>query len=272
MSKQCELLGKSRSWYYYRSQPDENRMRREREDEEMVEQISEEIPYYGYRKVALEIRERYGLDLSFKRTQRLRKKLGLRAVTLPPPTSMPRTAHAVYPYLLKGKRISAPNQVWEVDITYIRLPTGTVYLCAIIDVYSRKLLSWNLANTMDVMLVLFPLTWALERYGIPQMINTDQGSQFTTRDWLGMVEDLGIRISMDGKGRAFDNIFIERWWRSFKHEDLYLNQYQTVSELRVGIESYIRFYNTKRFHQSLKYRRPDEVFYTGDRTDAEEAA
>lgn len=260
MRRQCKLLGRSRSWYYYRPLRDPDRLEREGHDMRIIEELSEELPFYGYRKIALEAQERYGSQLSFKRTQRLRRQLGLHAVCLPPPTSTPRTAHAVYPYLLEGREIRKANELWETDITYVRLPTGTVYLCAIIDVYSRKVLSWQLSNTMDVLLVLTALTSAMERYGTPEMINTDQGSQFTTRDWIAMVEDLGVRISMDGKGRAFDNIFIERWWRSFKHEDLYLNQYESAVALRRGIERYVEFYNSRRFHQSLDYRRPDEVY------------
>jgi putative transposase len=260
VSKQCELRGKSRSWYYYRSTPNANRLAKEARKAAMVRKVSDEIQYYGYRKVALEVSEQYGVSLSFKQAWRLRKKEGIKAVRVPPPTSTPRTAHAVYPYLLGGKHITYANQVWQVDISYVQLPSGTMYLCAILDVFSRKLLAWNLSNTMDVMLVLFPLTTALAEYGAPEIINTDQGSQFTTSDWISMVEDLGIRVSMDGKGRAFDNIYIERWWRSFKYEDLYLNQYQTVSELRRGIGAYVKFYNTRRFHQALDYRRPQEVF------------
>jgi len=223
--------------------------------------LKDEIPFYGYRKIALEMAERYGIPLSFKRTYRLWNELGLHAVHLPPPTSTPRTAHAVFPYRLKNKKISYANEVWQTDITYLSLPQGNMYLCAIIDVYSRKVLSWNLSNTMDVMLVLWPLTWALERYGPPEIINSDQGSQYTTADWVAMVEDLGIQVSMNGKGRSLDNIYIERWWNSFKHEDFYLYQYETVSALKKGIENYIDFYNRKRFHQDLGYKRPDEVFF-----------
>ena len=261
ISRQCELLGKSRSWYYYR--PRENTRRKISDDfyKYVVTRLSSLIPFYGYRKIALEAFERYRIDMSFKQTYRLRTHLGLHAVRMPPPTSTPRTAHAVYPYLLANREITKPNQVWEVDITYLNLPQGIVYLCAIIDVYSRKVLGWNLSNTMDVFFVLWPLTWAIERYGRPEIINTDQGSQFTTHDWIAMVEDLDIRISMNGKGRSLDNIFIERWWRSFKHEDFYINQYQTVKSLKRSITEYIDFYNTRRFHQALGYKRPDEVFY-----------
>ena len=228
---------------------------------ELIKRVSETFPFYGYRKIALEVNEQYSMELSFKKVYRLWKEEGLHAVHIPVPTSTPKTAHAVYPYLLGKKEITYPNQAWQVDITYLRLPHGSVFLCAIIDVYSRKVLSWNLSNTMDVFFVLWTLTWALERYGAPEIINSDQGSQFTTHDWISMIEDLAIKISMTGKGRSLDNIFIERWWRSFKHEHFYLNQYQTVRELRKGISSYVEFYNTKRFHQALGYKRPDEVFY-----------
>ena len=261
ISQQCRLFGKSRSWYYYGPGKDPKREAKDEFDKDLVNSLSDEIPFYGYRKIALEAEARYGVDLSFKRTLRLRQELSLHAVIPPPPTSIPHTAHAVYPYLLRGKSITRVNQVWQVDITYVRLPSGTVYLCAIIDVYSRKVLSWNVSNTMDVMLVLWPLTQALQSHGAPEIINSDQGSQFTTEDWVSMVEDLSIKISMSSKGRATDNIFIERWWRSFKHEDLYLNQYQNLRALRRGIEKYIEFYNTRRFHQALQYRTPDDVFY-----------
>jgi putative transposase len=229
-------------------------------EKDLIKEVSNDIPFYGYRKVALEVCDRFGIALSFKRAFRLWHEMGRHAVRVPIPTSTPRTAHSVFPYLLLGREIKGVNEVWQVDITYVNIPQGTVYLCAIIDVYSRKLLSWNLSNTMDVFLVLWPLTWALERYGIPEILNTDQGSQFTTEAWISMAEDLGIRVSMNGKGRSRDNIYIERWWRSFKYEDFYLKQYQTVSSLRNGIRMYVEFYNTRRYHQSLGYRRPDDVF------------
>jgi putative transposase len=261
ITNQCALLGCSRSWYYYKPGKEPKREAKDEFDKGIIMKLSKTIPFYGYRKLSLEAEQRFGIDLSFKRTLRLCQELGVHAVVSPPPTSTPRTAHAVFPYLLKGKEISYSNQVWQVDITYIRLPTGTVYLCAIIDVFSRKVLSWNLANTMDVLLVLWPLTWALQSYGTPEIIHTDQGSQFTTEEWVALVEDLNIKVSMSSKGRALDNIFIERWWRSFKHENLFLNQYQTLRALRKGIENYIEFYNRERFHQALNYWKPNEVFF-----------
>ena len=261
IDRQCRLLGKSRSWYYYKPYKSAERVEADERDKERILEVKEDIPFYGYRKVALEIAERYGVPMTDKRTYRIWHELGLKALRLPPPTSTPRTAHAVYPYLLKNREVTYPNQVWETDITYLRLPQGIVYLSAIIDVYSRKVLSWNLSNTMDVMLVLWPLTWALERFGAPEIINTDQGSQYTTEDWISMVEDLGIRVSMNGKNRSLDNIYIERWWKSFKYEDFYPKQYEKVKELRNGIEKYIHFYNTRRFHQELNNKRPDEVYF-----------
>lgn len=201
-----------------------------------------------------------GFDISAKQMLRIRREQNIRAVHVPPPTSTPRTAHAVYPYLLSGREITRVNEVWQIDITYVSLPTGTVYLCAIIDVYSRKVLTWNLSNTMETAFVLVALSWALLTHGIPEIINTDQGSQFTTSDWISIVETTGIRVSMDGKGRATDNIYIERWWNSFKHEHLYLRQYSTMRELRGGIAAYVEFYNRRRFHQALSYRRPAEVY------------
>lgn len=264
ITRQCMLLGKSRSWYYYKPAIDPGRMAKDELDKEIMKKLSDMIPFYGYRKIALEAYEQYQMYLSFKRTYRLWNEMDLHAVHIPLPTSTPRTAHAVYPYLLAGREIIRPNQVWQVDITYLSMPQGIVYLCAIIDVYSRKILSWHISNTMDVLLVLWPLTWALERYGTPEIINTDQGSQFTTKEWIAMVEDLSIKVSMNGKGRSLDNIFIERWWKSYKHEDFYLHQYQTVKALKNGIEKYIEFYNTRRFHQALDYKRPDEVYYEND--------
>lgn len=271
IARQCELLGKSRSWYYYTPYKDPSRTAKDDFDKKIIEYVSGLIPFYGYRKVSLEVQDRFRVSISFKRMYRLWKEMGLHAVRLPIPTSTPRTAHKIYPYLLSGREITRPNEVWQVDITYLSLPQGIMYLCAIIDVYSRKLLSWHVSNTMDVMLVLWPLTWALEKYGAPKIINTDQGSQFTTENWIGMVEDLSIKVSMNGKGRSLDNIFIERWWKNFKYENFYPNQYQTVKSLKQGIRDYVEFYNTRRFHQSLNYQRPDEVYYTGQEQGQEAA-
>lgn len=260
IARQCELLGKSRSWYYYRPYTRQDRLETDNADKELIEEISEEIPFYGYRKIALEAGSR-SRPLSFKRAYRLCRELDIAAVRLPPPTSSPYTAHAVYPYLLRGLHICRPNQVWQADITHLRLPGGTVYLCAILDVYSRKVLAWNLSNTMDAFLVLLAVTAAMERYGVPEIVNTDQGSQFTTTEWISPLEAEGVRISMDARGRAQDNVYIERWWGSFKREHFYLNQYTSLPALRRGIEEYVHFYNTRRFHQHLGYKRPAEVYF-----------
>ena len=165
-----------------------------------------------------------------------------------------------YPYLLRGSNIWLPNQAWASDITYIKLSGGSVYLVAIIDLYSRKVLSWRVSNTMDAQFCVAALEEAIAHYGIPSIFNTDQGSQFTSDDFLSVLEEHGIQISMDSVNRALDNIFVERFWRSLKYEDIYLKDYRTVLELRTGIDRYIRFYNSERFHQSLEYETPDIIY------------
>ena len=167
--------------------------------------------------------------------------------------------HEIYPYLLKDIEITRPNQVWETDITYIPFEFGKLYLVAIIDVYSRKILSWNLSNTMDVDFCTEALSEAIEKYGYPEIFNSDQGSQFTSPKFLEHLKEK-TRISMDSKGRALDNIYIERFWRSIKYEDIFIKNYRTIPGLRIGIDNYMKFYNKKRFHQSLDYKRPEEVY------------
>lgn len=188
------------------------------------------------------------------------KKAGLRALYAGKKTSLPAKGHARYPYLLKGKDIWLPNQVWATDITYIRLKGGNVYLVAIIDLYSRKVLSWRISNTMDAEFCVAALEEAIEVWGTPAIFNTDQGSQFTSDAFVDVLESHSIRISMDGRNRALDNIFVERFWRSLKYEDIYLKDYQTMDELKQGIKRYFDFYNSERFHQSLDYETPDAVY------------
>jgi putative transposase len=187
-------------------------------------------------------------------------KLGLAAMAPGPNTSRPHPQHKVYPYLLRGVAVMRPNQVWSTDITYIRLLRGFVYLVAIIDWYSRKVLSWRVSNTMDSGFCVDCLEQALQLYGIPEIFNTDQGSQFTSDAFTGVLKKHNIAISMDGRGRALDNIFVERLWRSVKHEDVYLKGYATLPELLVGLAVYFVFYNGERTHQSLDYSTPDKVY------------
>ena len=179
-----------------------------------------------------------------------------------PNTSQPHPQHKIYPYLLRGVDIIRPNQVWSTDITYIRLPRGFVYLVAIIDWYSRKVLSWRLSNTMDAGFCVDCLEEAINHYGSPEMFNSDQGSQFTSEYFTGVLIENGITISMDGRGRALDNIFVERLWRTVKYEDVYLKKYDGIQNLLMGLTQYFLFYNEARWHQSLNYKTPNDVYQT----------
>jgi len=190
------------------------------------------------------------------------KKLGLAGMTPGPNTSVAHPEHKVYPYLLRGLPIIRPNQVWSVDITYVRLSRGFVYLVAIMDWYSRKVLSWRLSNTMDAGFCVDCLEEAIRHYGKPEIFNSDQGSQFTSDSFTKVLKDHDITISMDGRGRAMDNIFVERLWRNVKYEDIYLNGYATMSELMLGLTKYFVFYNGERPHQALDYKTPNKVYTT----------
>ena len=216
-----------------------------------------ERPFYGYRKVWRAIGD---LGVTLKQVRRIMKKAGLKALYAGKKTSLPAKGHGKYPYLLRGKDIWLPNQVWATDITYIRLKGGYVYLVAIIDLYSRKVLSWRVSNTMDAEFCVAALEEAILVWGTPAIFNTDQGSQFTSDAFVGVLESHGIRISMDGRNRALDNIVVERFWRSLKYEDIYLKDYQTMEELKQGLKRYFSFYNSERFHQSLDYETPDAVY------------
>lgn len=202
------------------------------------------------------------LGVTEKQVRRIMKKAGLRAIYAGKKTSIPAKGHTRYPYLLRGKDIWLPNQVWATDITYIRLSGGYVYLAAIIDLYSRKVLSWRVSNTMDAEFCVAALEEAIREYGIPAIFNTDQGSQFTSEAFVGVLEAHGIRISMDGRNRAIDNILVERFWRTLKYEDIYLKDYQTMSELKSGLRRFFKFYNEERFHASLGYDTPDTIYYS----------
>lgn len=260
IQKQCELLGKSRSWYYYCREVDINRLVEENSDKRIISAILNDIPQYGYRKVSLEAEKR-GYNISEKRTYRLMREMGIQAIYPKPRLSISTKEHRKYPYLLRGLEIKRPNQVWATDISYIKLPGGNVYLVAILDIYSRKVLSWNISNTIDVNFCIYALKKAMRRYGKPEIFNSDQGSQFTSDQFIQILEAESVRISMDGKGRVFDNIFIERLWRTVKYENIYLWNYETIRELREGLIKYFHFYNTKRFHQSLDYNRPDDIYF-----------
>jgi putative transposase len=264
--RQSELLGISRSAVYY--QPGKVRDEHDIEELQEILKVLEVIPFYGYRKVVLELRKQ-GTISTRKRVRRIMRKFGLRAIFSKPNLSKARKEHKKYPYLLSGKVIRYPNQVWASDLTYIRLPGGHVYLVAIIDLYSRKVLSWRLSNSMKADFCVEALEEAIEKYGSPAIFNTDQGSQFTSDEFIGILKKHYIRISMDGKGRALDNIYIERLWRTLKYEDIYIKGYESMNSLKDGLKRYFDFYNTVRFHQSLDYQVPDEKYESFQTRDQE---
>lgn len=254
--RQCELLGLTRSMYYYAPvdvSAEERALMRE------IDRIYTRFPFFGSRKILLELRLG-GHTINRKRVQRLMQLMGLQALVPGPHTSKPHPEHPIYPYLLGGIDVVRPNQAWAADITYIPLESGWGYLVAIIDWHSRAILSWRLSNTMTVDFCVEALEEALQHHGPPELFNTDQGAQFTSPDFTGVLKREGVVISMDGKGRATDNIFIERVWRSLKYEDVYLRDYATLAEAQVGIGRWIRFYNVRRPHQALDNRTPMDVY------------
>ncbi len=255
LRKQCYLLSLNRSSLYYSGVP-------KCEDEsKIVNEISEiwhEIPVYGYRRIWAELRRR-GYEINRKRVQRLMKEAGLSAIYPGPKTSAGNPEHKIYPYLLRGMEINRPNQVWMTDLTYIKMPQGFVYLMAIIDVYSRKVISWDLGNSMDLGFCLGVLKKAF-LIGKPDILNTDQGSQYTSPQWIETVKEMKVLVSMDGKGRWADNITIERFWRTIKWEHLYLRSYETVKKIKESIAEFMGFYNQRRVHQSLDYNTPEEIY------------
>jgi putative transposase len=216
-------------------------------------------PFYGSRKLRIRLRTR-GCRVNRKRIRRLMRELGLSVIYRKPRLSLPGRQHKRYPYLLHGIAIERPDQAWCADITYIRLAHGFVYLVAIVDWYSRTVLSWALSTTLEKEFCLEALRAAL-RTAKPEIFNTDQGAQFTNPEFTGFLESRGIRISMDGRGRVYDNIFVERLWRTVKYEEVYLHEYRTVAEARAHLAAYFRFYNEERPHQALDYRTPHEVYF-----------
>ena len=254
--KQCELLCVSRSGLYYspvQTDPDDLALMRR------IDELHLRYPFYGSRKLGWELRME-GYAANRKRVQRLMRLMGLEAMAPKPNTSRPAPEHPVFPYLLRNLEVNRINQVWAADITYIPMAHGYAYLVAIIDWYSRRVLSWRLSNTFDSSFCVEALGEAMERFGKPEIFNTDQGSQFTAKAFIDPLRKAEIRISMDGKGRWIDNVFVERLWRSLKHEEVYLHAYGDLDEARAGIGRYIEFFNVERPHQALGYATPD-AFY-----------
>jgi len=260
LSKQCKLAGVARATFYDKKR----RLQEKIGDAELIllgllDAEYTRHPFYGSRRMTVWLRLG-GYQINRKHVQRLMQKLGLAGMAPGPNTSLAHPEHKIYPYLLRGLPIVRPNQVWSVDITYLRLSRGFVYLVAIMDWYSRKVLSWRLSNTMDAGFCVDCLEEAIRHYGRPEIFNSDQGSQFTSDSFTKVLKDHDITISMDGRGRAMDNIFVERLWRNVKYEDIYLNGYATMSKLMLGLTKYVVFYNGERPHQALEYRTPNMVY------------
>jgi putative transposase len=253
--RQCELLGVNRSGLYYQpvGESEENLRLMRLIDEEYTRH-----PFYGSRRMAVWLRDQ-GHEVNRKHVSRLMEVMGIEALYPKPRLSQPGEGHKIYPYLLKGVEVTRVNQVWSTDITYIRMAEGFLYLVVVVDWFSRFVLSWALSVTMELDFCVEALKRALGR-GRPEIFNSDQGPQFSSEKFSGELETRGITISMDGRGRCFDNIFIERLWRSLKYEEIYLRDYALVQEARAGIGKWFRFYNHQRPHQSLGYRTPAKLY------------
>jgi putative transposase len=256
--RQCALLGISRSGFYYEP------LGPSPEDLELMRLLDEQYtrtPFYGVRKMTRWLRS-LGYGVGRNRVRRLLRLMGLEAIYPKPRLSFNGTEHRKFPYLLHGLDIRRPNQVWCADITYLRLKHGFGYLVAIMDWFSRYVLSWEVSNTLEADFCVLALDAAL-RLAHPEISNTDQGSQFTSGDFIGKLEKAEVRISMDGQGRFLDNIFVERLWRTVKYEDIFVHDYETVSDARAGLQRFFPFYNHERFHQSLAYQTPAQVYWRG---------
>jgi putative transposase len=258
VSRQCELLGLARSTYYFAASEESNEnlaiMR-------LIDQQYLERPFYGSRKIKLWLNKQ-GHPVNRKRVQRLMRLMGIEAIYQKPRTTIPSLENKVYPYLLRNVTITHCNHIWSTDITYIPMRQGFMYLVAVIDWFSRHVLSWRLSNSLDTSFCLEALEDALTQ-ATPEVFNTDQGAQFTSLEFTSLLASYGIAISMDGRGRALDNVYIERLWRSVKYEDIYLKDYETVDELYQGLTAYFAFYGQTRPHQALRYQTPYEVYHQG---------
>jgi putative transposase len=256
--KQCAVMKVSRSMAYDKPKPEI------KEDDmklmKLILLIYDELPFYGCRRIRYELRERHQMKISKNRVWRLMKLLGIWAIGPRPNTSKPMKEHKKYAYLLRNLTIDKPNHVWSTDITYIETKFGFCYLVAVVDWYSRAILSYRISNTMEASFCVDALEEAIARFGVPLIFNTDQGTQFTCHSFIEVLERNNITISMDGKGRATDNVVIERFWRSIKYEDIFPMQYKTMEEVKNGVAKYMDFYNNRRPHSSLGYRVPMKVY------------
>jgi putative transposase len=269
ISRQAELLGLARRSYYYQPVVNEAEQQRLKLHLNAIDEIYTAYPFYGTRRMQVELEQEYGICIGRERIRHLMAQLGLEAIYPKPNTSKPTPGHEIYPYLLKGLKITKPNQVWGTDITYIRTTEGFVYLVAFMDWYSRYVVSWQLSDSLENSFVLAALQEALNFMAdcglgipaVPTICNSDQGSHFTSVAYINLLEQAGVAISMDGRGRCLDNIFTERLWRSVKYENVFLQSYQNIQEAQAGLTDYFQFYNHKRKHQSLDYRTPASVYF-----------
>jgi len=257
LTAQCKILNLSRSGMYYVSVAVSEK---DRELMNLIDRIHMEEPYLGTRGIRNALRDR-GRTIGRSHVRTLMRKMGIEALYQKPRLSKPHPGHMIYPYLLKGVEITHANKAWATDITYIPMAKGFCYLTAIMDLASRKVLSWRLSNTLDTSFCIEALKEAIETYGVPEIFNTDQGSQFTSDDFIQVLTDHRIRISMDGKGRWIDNVFIERLWRSVKYQDIYLKAYSSIGEVRQGLTKWFDRYDRRR-HQGLDDRSPNEVYWS----------
>lgn len=268
VSRQAQLLALSRSSVYYAPRPlpqrDLRLMRR-------IDELHLELPFYGARKIVRELRKE-GHAVGRRHVTTLMRRMGIEAIYRKPRTSIPAREAAIRPYLLGNLTIERPNQVWASDITYLPMAHGFMYLVAILDVFSRKVLAFRLSNTMTADFCVEALQDAMCKFGKPEIFNTDQGSQFTSEEWVKELDTAQVAVSMDGKGRWIDNVFIERLWRSVKYEEVYLHGYANGTEARAALSRYFSFYNARRSHQSLDYRTPDEVYFAALAASAAKAA
>jgi putative transposase len=256
VSRQCELLGLPRSSFYHRPQP------AKRQDLELMRVIDETYlayPFFGSRQMTRWLR-RQGHEINRKRVQRLMRLMGLEAIYQKPNLSRANAAHKIYPYLLRNLLVQRPDQVWATDITYVPIQGGYIYLCAVIDWFSRRVLTWEISNTLDAGFCIRAVARAIAQYGVPEIFNTDQGCQFTAAEFTRPLLSLGVKLSMDGKGRALDNVFVERLWRSVKYEEIYLKCYVSTVDAHAHLDRYFHFYNHRRPHSSLNDSTPDETY------------
>lgn len=257
VTRQCRLLGLPRASYYHRRQPEPQETLRLMR---LIDETYLAYPFFGSRQMARWLR-RQGERVNRKRVQRLMRRMGLEAIYQKPNLSRANAAHRVYPYLLRHLAVTRPNQVWATDITYVPVQGGYAYLCAVIDWHSRCVLAWELSNTLDARFCVRAVQRAIAAHGVPEIFNTDQGSQFTSAEFTQPLLALGVKLSMDGKGRCLDNVFVERLWRSVKYEEVYLKAYVSLVDAHAQLDTYFRFYNERRPHSSHDGATPSEIYH-----------